>query len=172
MNSNRSVGMAVSAAFAAALIGLANAPASRADTEPEPFQDLFGDSGINAWTPAADSYLDTNDPTLAATLATSVENFDAAVTSYDGYNYDPLSQLVYEFDETAFSLGPYRGTAPGDGGLPDNAIGDLAVGLDYTLYASDLTAVGTDVDYLVQIPYDIVLGLLYLPLLPFVLAVA
>ena len=46
--------MAVAAVFAAALIGLANGPAARADTEPEPFQDLFGDTGINPWTPAAD----------------------------------------------------------------------------------------------------------------------
>ena len=38
--------MAVGAAFAAALIGLA--PAARAD-EPDPFQLLFGDSGINGF---------------------------------------------------------------------------------------------------------------------------
>ena len=44
------VGMAVGAAFAAALIGLANAPAATADTDLDPFQDLFGDTGINTWT--------------------------------------------------------------------------------------------------------------------------
>ena len=42
------LGTAVGVAFAA-LIGLA--PAARADTEPDPFEALFGDSGINTWTP-------------------------------------------------------------------------------------------------------------------------
>jgi hypothetical protein len=36
------------AAFAAALIGLA--PPARSD-EPDPFQLLFGNTGLNAWTP-------------------------------------------------------------------------------------------------------------------------
>ncbi|MGB7114265.1 MAG: hypothetical protein WBD77_27665 [Mycobacterium sp.] len=60
--------MAAGVAFAAALFGLA--PAARAD-EPDPFQVLFGDSGINnTWTSTADAYLDTNDPTLASDLVT------------------------------------------------------------------------------------------------------
>jgi hypothetical protein len=46
----------------------------------------------------------------------------------------------------------------------------LAVGLDYTLFASGIPEVGTGIADLVQIPYDIVVGLLYLPLLPFILA--
>ncbi len=37
------LGTAVGAAFAAALIGLAHAPAARADADLNPFQDLFGD---------------------------------------------------------------------------------------------------------------------------------
>ena len=53
------LGTAVGAAFAAALIGLANAPAARADTEPDRVEDLFGDSGINSWTPSVDSSLAT-----------------------------------------------------------------------------------------------------------------
>ena len=69
------LGAAVGAAFAAALIGLANAPAARADTEPEPFQYLFGDSGINTWTPSADSLLNSSDPTLAGNWDTSGDNF-------------------------------------------------------------------------------------------------
>ena len=36
------IGTAVSAAFAAALIGLPNAPAARADIELRPVEDLFG----------------------------------------------------------------------------------------------------------------------------------
>jgi len=52
----------------------------------------------------------------------------------------------------------------------DNAVTDLAVGLDYTLWASDLTGVGSGLTDIVQIPEDIVIALLYLPLLPFVLA--
>jgi hypothetical protein len=54
MNRNRQwaggVGMPAGA-FAAALIGVANTPAARADNDP--FEDLFGDSGINTWTPTA-----------------------------------------------------------------------------------------------------------------------
>ena len=46
------------------------------------------------------------------------------------------------------------------------------MGLDYTLWASDATAVGTGLTDIVQIPYDIVIALAYLPLLPFILAAA
>jgi hypothetical protein len=49
------VGMALGAAFAAALLGLA--PGARADTEPDPFEDLFGTAGANSWTVSADSSL-------------------------------------------------------------------------------------------------------------------
>jgi hypothetical protein len=45
----------VGAAFAAALIGLA--PAARADTEPDPFEDLLGSYGSNSWTVSADNAL-------------------------------------------------------------------------------------------------------------------
>jgi hypothetical protein len=65
------LGTAVGVAFAA-LIGVA--PAARADG-PDPFEDLFGDTGINAWTPAADASLLSSDPTEAANLDASVENF-------------------------------------------------------------------------------------------------
>jgi hypothetical protein len=120
MNSNRSVGIVVGAAFAVALIGLANAPAARADTEPDPFEDLFGTAGINTWTPAADSLLASSDPTLATSLDTSVDSF---------WNADdtPFTQLAVEFVPGAFT-----GTeGPGP-------IGDLALGLDYTVFASGL----------------------------------
>jgi len=74
------LGTAVGAAFAAALFGLAHAPAARADAEPDPFQDLFGEVGINGWSPSGtDSFLVSSDPTLAASLDTSVDNFLASV---------------------------------------------------------------------------------------------
>jgi hypothetical protein len=128
--------MAVGAAFAAALIGLA--PAARAD-EPDPFQVLFGDSGINnTWTSTADAYLDTNDPTLAA-------DFDASATDFEGgFGVDQLfasvtfTELTDALDPSAFTASPFLG------GLPDNAIGDLAVGLDYTLFASGLGSLDAD----------------------------
>ena len=127
--------MAAGAAFAAALIGLA--PAARAD-EPDPFQLLFGDSGINTWTPTADAYLDTNDPTLAA-------DFDASATDFEGqffadylFGSVTFTDLTYALDESAFTA------APSLGGLPDNAIGDLAVGLDYTLFSSGLGSLDAD----------------------------
>lgn len=78
MNARRSpltLGTAVGVACAA-LIGLA--PAARADTEPDPFQALFGDTGINTWTVSADNSLATSDPTLAANFDTSVDNFDSS----------------------------------------------------------------------------------------------
>ena len=50
-SNNRNRRIAVGVAFAVALIGLANAPAADADDDLDPFQDLFGDSGINTWTP-------------------------------------------------------------------------------------------------------------------------
>lgn len=163
------LGTAVAAAFAAALIGAA--PAARADG-PDPFEDLFGDSGINIWTPSADSFLDSNDPTLAGSLDGSVDNFLDKVDGVTGginEDWDPLSNLVYEFDPTSFQLDGYY-TSPGDGGLPITGLSDLAVGLDYTLFAADLEPVGTGLTDLVQIPFDISIALLYLPLLPLILA--
>ena len=159
------VGMAVGVAFAAALIGLA--PAARADTEPDPLQDLFGDTGFNSWTPSADASLLSSDPTLAGSLDTSVDNF---LTNVAVGQDDPLSSLVYEFNPTSFSLDGFTGIDPEAGGLPNDGLADLAVGLDYTLFANGLESLGTGVTDLVQIPYDIALGLLYLPLLPFILA--
>ena len=117
--------MAASAAFAAALIGLA--PAARAD-EPDPFQLLFGDSGINTWTPTADAYLDTNDPTLASDLVTSVDSYEQGAGGF--WSSEPFTLLADYLDPSAFTTGP-------DGfGIPDNGIGDLAVGLDYTVFST------------------------------------
>ena len=115
--------MAVGVAFAAALIGLA--PAARAD-EPDPFQVLFGDSGINnTWTSTADAYLDTNDPTLAAHFEASVDGFQQGGSFL--IPNDPFTFVTDELDHSAFS-----------GGFPDNAIGDFAVGLDYSVDAVGL----------------------------------
>lgn len=160
------VGIGLGAAFAAALIALA--PAARADTEPEPFEDLLGTAGANSWTASADASLDASNPTEAANLDASIETFNGEVET--AYQIDPLSQLVFEFDPSGFYKDGFTGIDSQSGGLPDNAIADLAVGLDYTLWASDLTGVGTGLTDVVQIPYDILIGLLYLPLLPFVLA--
>jgi hypothetical protein len=41
--------------------------------------------------------------------------------------YDPFGSLLYSFDPSAFSFDPTAGVL-----LPDNALGDLATGLDYT----------------------------------------
>jgi hypothetical protein len=119
--------MAVSAAFAAALIGLA--PAARADTDLDPFQDLFG---INAWTPSADSFL-ASDPTNAASFDTSVDAFQSGAGADD-----PFSILVAGIDPGAFSVDPNSGAYFADGGAPTDALGTLATGLDYTLFATGL----------------------------------
>ena len=134
------LGTAVGAAFAAALIGLANAPAARADTDLNPFQDLFGDIGTNSWTQSADSLLASSDPTLAASLDTSIDNFLASVPVSPNFpdGDDPFSFLVWSLDPSAFSPDAYYGPLLGGSGLPDNAIGDFAVGLDYALFASGI----------------------------------
>jgi hypothetical protein len=134
------LGTAVGAAFAAALIGLANASAAKADTETDPFQDLFGNIGTNSWTQSADSFLASSDPTLAASLDTSVDNFLASVPVSANFpdGDDPFSFLVWSLDPSAFSPDAYYGPLLDGSGLPDNAIGDFAVGLDYTLFASGI----------------------------------
>jgi hypothetical protein len=160
------LGTAVAAAFAAALIGLA--PAARADTEPDPFEDLLGTAGVNTWTPTADAELLSSNPTEAANLDASIDTFNNDIGL--GYQIDPLSQLAFEFDPSGFGFDGYTGDDPASGGLPLNAITDLAVGLDYTLWAGDLTGVGSGLTDIVQVPEDIVIALLYLPLLPVILA--
>ena len=159
------LGTAVGVAFAA-LIGLA--PAARADTEPDPFEDLLGTAGVNNWTASADASLDASNPTEAANLDASIDTFNNDIDL--AYQIDPLSQLAFEFDPSGFGADGYTSIDAAAGGLPLNAITDLAVGLDYTLWASDLTGVGSGLTDIVQIPEDIVIALLYLPLLPFVLA--
>jgi hypothetical protein len=140
--------LAVGAAFAIALIGLTNAPAAEADA-PAPFEELFGDTGINTWTPAADASLLSSDPALAGSLDTSVENFLAGVIYLPDYpNGDaPFSYLVSLVDPAAFSGDFGFGI---DGGVPQDAIGDFAVGLDYTLFASGIPGVDVGVSDLLN----------------------
>jgi hypothetical protein len=165
---NRRWAGGVGIAVTAGLIGLA--PAAKADTEPDPFEDLLGTAGVNTWTPAADASLDASNPTEAANLDASIDTFNNDIDL--AYQIDPLSQLAFEFDPSGFTQDGFTGIDLQSGGLPDNAIGDLAVGLDYTLWAGDATGVGTGLTDIVQIPYDIVIALAYLPLLPFILAAA
>jgi hypothetical protein len=143
------LGAAVGAAFAAALIGLANAPAARADTEPEPFQDLFGDSGINTWTPSADSLLNSSDPTLAGNWDTSVENFLLNM----GNQEDPFSIIAYRLDASAFSHDPAAFGYFLDDGVPLNATGDFALGLDWTLSESGIGATLDPIIFLFLDPF-------------------
>jgi hypothetical protein len=146
------VGIGAGAACAAALI-VANAPAASAD-DPEvlpsddlsgglnPFEDLFCNSGINSWTTSADSFLASNDPTLAANLDTSVDNF---LINF-GNQVDPFSIIAYRLDpslpldQLPFSMDPAGFGYFLDGGVPLNATGDFALGLDYMLYASGIGA--------------------------------
>jgi hypothetical protein len=121
------LGTAVGVAFAA-LIGLASA--ARADTEPDPFEDLLGSYGSNSWTVSADNSLAASDPTLAANFDTSVDNFDSSGIP------PAFENIVEQFDPSAFSV---ELTGPDQYGyFPVNATGDLATGLDYTLFASGL----------------------------------
>jgi hypothetical protein len=130
------LGAAAGTAVAAALIGLANAPAATADTDLDPFQDLFGNTGFNTWTPTADTDLGA----LAGGLDTSVDNFlQTSFGCIGSCADDPFTLLTQLLDPSAFSpLGP-------------DAIGDLAVGLDYTTFASGLGPV-------VDVPLDLLFG--------------
>jgi hypothetical protein len=157
------LGPAVGAACAAALIGLV--PAARADEGP--LEQLLGDTGFNSWTPTADADLQADDPSLVAVIDPDLSPFLSGVN--DGQD-DPLSLLLYEFDPSAFSQDGFTGIDPEAGGLPDNALADLVMTLDFADYATGLEGVGQGLTDLVQLPYDIVIALLYLPLLPFVLA--
>jgi ABC-type transport system substrate-binding protein len=122
------LGTAAGTAVAAALIGLANAPAATADTDLDPLEDLLGSTGFNSWTPTADTDLGA----LAGGFDTSVDNFSAAnVDPFLIPDTDPISSGLYSFDPSAFTADP------GLGGLPDNGIGDLAMGLDYTLFSAE-----------------------------------
>jgi hypothetical protein len=127
------------AAFAAALIGLAHAPAARADTEPDPFEDLFGTTGISTWTVSADSSLLSSDPTFAANLDASVDNFLTIADS----NYGPdveFSELAYFLDPSSFNpdAGFLFGSCIGCDITPLDSTGEFALGLDYAVYASGL----------------------------------
>jgi hypothetical protein len=122
-------GMAVGAAFAAALIGLANAPAASAvPSDDDPFQDLFGftASGVNSWTQGADVFLHANAPALATGL-------DQFVDSYLAVDQDPLTDLVQAIDPSAFI---------GNSGMPATFVGELAIAMDsYVLFPTGLGAV-------------------------------
>jgi hypothetical protein len=150
------LGPAVGAACAAALIGLA--PAARADEGP--LEQLLGDTGFNSWTPAADADLQADDPSLLASIDASLPGFLSGV---DANADDPLSLTLFEFDPTAFD--PEAAS-----GLPDNALADLVVTLDFADYATGLEGVGQGFSEIVQLPEDILIALIYLPLLPFILA--
>jgi hypothetical protein len=115
------------------------APSAGADTgtDLDPFADLYGDTGLNSWTTTADTDLAALSPTLASDLVTSADNFQAGFDTYFGAV--TFTYLADYLDPSAFSANP-------DGiPIPDNAIGDFATGLDYTLFASGLGSLDTDV---------------------------
>jgi hypothetical protein len=133
-------------------VGTAGAvPVVPVTTDLDPFQELYGDTGFNSWTTTADTDLAALSPTLASDFATSVDSFQADTTG--GGNFidgdDPFRFLVYHFDPSAFSANP------GLGGLPDNAIGDFATGLDYTVFASGGSTLDVD---LITLEADLFFG--------------
>jgi hypothetical protein len=99
-----------------------------ASTSADPFEDLYGDSGINTWTPAADAWLDTNDPTLATSLESLVNSMDSSGIA------PPFENIVDQLDTSAYTVQP-------GGYLPADWLGDLANTLDFSLYASGLAPV-------------------------------
>jgi hypothetical protein len=171
-SNNRNRRWTVGVAFAAALIGLANTPAAEAEG---PFEDLFGDSGFNSWTPAADASLLSSDPTLAATLDTSVQHFIENVAAAD-----PITTLVSEADPSAFTFNDET-FIDGPGGttlwpavpigtiadctygcdfvtlpIPQDSIGDIALGSDYLGYLGGLDTFGNPLDFVSLAEFDLV----------------
>lgn len=122
------VSMAVGGAFAATLIGLSNAPAASADTDPDPFEDLFGTTGFNTWTASTDSFLASSDPTLADQWDTMADSyFTTAATS----DVDSIQELVYFFDPSALNPTTLA---------PTDFFGDLALAADVLLTPSGVDA--------------------------------
>jgi hypothetical protein len=145
------VGMAVSAALAAALIGLANAPAASADADLDPFQDLYGDIGINTWTPAADAALPIG---TANSLDVSIEGVQAFGVA------PPFLNIVGQLDPTSYAvetIGPDQYQY-----VPTDGLGDLANTLDYGLY---LTGLSPELDPLILDTFQWTEGLILSPLL-------
>jgi hypothetical protein len=122
------VSMAVGGAFAAALIGLSNAPAASADTDPDPFEDLFGTTGFNDWTTSADSFLASSDPTLANQWDAMADAYSTTATTSD---VDSIQELVYFFDYNALNPTTL---------VPTDFFGDLALVADVLLTPSGFDA--------------------------------
>jgi hypothetical protein len=143
--------MAVSAAFAAALIGLANAPAATADTDLDPFEDLYGNLGINSWTTAAD----------AALPSDTAASFDASVDGVQEFGVaPPFLNIVGQLDPTSYgleTLGPDQYQY-----VPTDYLGDLANTLDYGLY---LTGLSPELDPAILDTWNVAEGIVLWPLL-------
>lgn len=100
-------------------------------------------------------------------MDTSVENFlaDAPISTQFPDGDDPFSFITWELNPSAFTGEPlvphelYGTIVPG--GVPDNAIGDSAVALDYGLFASGLggndVGVADSLNFLANLP-DTALG--------------
>jgi len=105
--------------------------------------------------------------TLAGSLDTSVDNFLANATTLtpnfpDGD--DPFTFLVWSFDPSAFGCCG-DGLPLGGGELPDNAIADFAVGLDYTLFATGIGGNDVGISDLLGVIQDIPAYIVGLPVL-------
>jgi hypothetical protein len=87
-----------------------------------PFELLFGDSGINSWTPDVDALLGN-----ATSLDSLVEAFqtDGAAKPFENI----LTEWLLDYSAYSDQNGAY---------LPDTALGDLATTVDFSLFASGL----------------------------------
>jgi len=90
---------------------------------------------------------------LAGSLDTSVDNFLAEVPISAQFpdGDDPFSFITWELDPSTFTADPTLA-----GGLPDNAIGDSAVAVDYALFASGLggndVGISDSLNFLANLP--------------------
>jgi hypothetical protein len=167
---NRNHRIAVGTAFAAAI--LASTPTARADdmqisidgldlfptagntaaapSDLDPFEDLFGDSGINTWTTSADA-------SLPSTTAASL---DATVDAFQNDGIPPaFENIIGQLDPSAYAVDL---TGPEQGYFLADPLGDLATTLDFSLYASGLAPT---LDPAILDTFNVAEGILLSPLL-------
>jgi hypothetical protein len=128
------------APLSAATLPAAELPGLAADLNP--FEDLFGTAGINTWTVGADSSLLSIDPTgaLSANLDASVDSFLTAGPANFGEDFTFSALTYFNIDPGAFEPDGGYLFSPGGDLVPLDFNGDLALALDYSVFASGLSS--------------------------------
>jgi hypothetical protein len=126
------------------------ATAAAAPSDLDPFEDLFGDSGINTWTTSADASLP----------STTAGSLDATVDAFHNDGIPPaFENIIGQLDPSAYAVDL---TGPEQGDFPADPLGDLATTLDFSLYTSGLAPT---LDPAILDTFNVAEGILLSPLL-------